>query len=279
MARPTKQGLDYFPLDVGFLRDIKTRRIMKAFGTQSIPVLISLLGSIYRDEGYYMQWDNDMPFLIADEVGISEGAVTETVEKAVQVDFFNSVIWKQHAILTSAGIQRRFFEAVSRRNEVRVRRDILLIDISAYKNLVNVDNNSVNVSNNPINVDRNEQSKGKESKEKKSIYTPARETSMPALSEAVKDECTKTCGGIGPAQYEELTELVNIHGEARVVEAMKIARRRGQRRLAYVAGILRNWRRDGYDGTEERGGHSGGNPEKRDARGSDIDKYRNITGL
>lgn len=272
MARPTKQGLDYFPLDVGFLRDIKTRRIMKACGTQSIPVLISLLGSIYRDEGYYMQWDNDMPFLIADEVGISEGAVTETVEKAVQVDFFNSVIWKQYAILTSAGIQRRFFEAVSRRSEVHVRREILLIDISDSKNLINV-------SNNPINAGRNEQSKEKESKGKKSIYTPAQEEPMPALSEAVKNACLKTCGGIGPSQYDQLTELIRIHGEARVIEALAITQRRGQRRLSYAAGILRNWKKDGYDGTHESGGHSGGDSEQRDANGSNIDKYRNITGL
>ena len=30
MARPIKQGLDYYPLDVGFLQDVKIRRIMRA---------------------------------------------------------------------------------------------------------------------------------------------------------------------------------------------------------------------------------------------------------
>nr|DAK80447.1 MAG TPA: protein of unknown function (DUF4373) [Caudoviricetes sp.] len=30
MARPTKKGLDYFPLDVDFLSDLKVRRIIKA---------------------------------------------------------------------------------------------------------------------------------------------------------------------------------------------------------------------------------------------------------
>lgn len=78
MARPYKQGLDYFPLDVNFLQDIKTRKIMRACGAQSIPILISLLSSIYREAGYYVQWDSDMPFLVADEVGASEGAVFTT---------------------------------------------------------------------------------------------------------------------------------------------------------------------------------------------------------
>ena len=81
MARPTKQGLDYFPLDVGFLQNVKVRRIMRACGIQSIPVLISLLANTYRDEGYFLRWDNDMPFLIADELGVSEGAVTAVVDR------------------------------------------------------------------------------------------------------------------------------------------------------------------------------------------------------
>ena len=116
-------------------------------------------------------------------------------------------------------------------------------------------------------------------KQNNTTHICAAEKEPAALPASVQEECMKTCGGIGPAQYEELTELVNIHGEARVVEALNIARRRGQRRIAYAAGILRNWRKDGYDGTQERSGHSGGNPEKRDAGGSGIDKYRNITGL
>ena len=59
-----------------------------------------------------------MPFLIADEVGVSEGAVIETVTKAVQVDFFNAEIFKSKNVLTSVGIQERFFKATERRKEI-----------------------------------------------------------------------------------------------------------------------------------------------------------------
>lgn len=270
MARPIKQGLDYYPLDVGFLRDTKTRRIMRACGLQSIPIIISLLGNIYKDEGYFMWWNADMPFLIADEVGVSEGAVIEAVEKAAQVDFFDARLLKEHSALTSVGIQRRFFDAVARRKEVRVRREILLISVNDYNNLIFVDNNS-------ISDDSNEQRKVKESKEKQ---RKAKETQMPApelpvLSDAVLNECRKLCGGVGTAQYEELADLVELHGEVRVMEALKTAGRRGCRRLAYVAGILKNWRRDGYDGDK---GSAGTDPEKRDSSGS-IERYKGIKGL
>lgn len=154
MARPIKQGIDYFPVDVGFLQDIKIRKITRACGISAIPILLSLLISIFRDEGYYVGWDDEMSFLIADSVGVSEGAVIETVNKAVQVDFFNANMFNTYGILTSAGIQRRFFKAVERRKEVCYDARFLLIS-------ENVSNNPVNVSNNSRNAYDNQQRKVK----------------------------------------------------------------------------------------------------------------------
>lgn len=162
MARPIKKGLDYYPLDVDFLQDIKIRKIMRACGVQSVAILISLLSSIYRNEGYYVVWDNDMSFLVADEVGASEGAVSEIVSKSIQVEFFNEDIFKKYKVLTSKGIQERFLGAVGRRKNIDLILEYSLLDIdNAYNNLTNVNINLVNVS-------RSTQSKVKESKVNKS---------------------------------------------------------------------------------------------------------------
>lgn len=172
MARPLKNGLDYYPLNVDFFSDIKVRRLIKAGGPQSISILIALLGNIYRDEGYYMRWDNDLTFLISDLVGVTEGAVMETVNKAVHIGFFHAGLFETFNILTSKGIQARYLEAVSRRRQVFVNKNYLLLDVSVYNNVVLDDvidsNNGVNVYNNSVNVDRSTQSKVKESKVKKS---------------------------------------------------------------------------------------------------------------
>lgn len=172
MARPLKNGLDYYPLNVDFFSDIKVRRLIKAGGPQSISILIALLGNIYRDEGYYMRWDNDLTFLISDLVGVTEGAVMETVNKAVHIGFFHAGLFETFNILTSKGIQARYLEAVSRRRQVFVNKNYLLLDVSAYNNVVLDDvidsNNGVNVYNNSVNVDRSTQSKVKESKVKES---------------------------------------------------------------------------------------------------------------
>ena len=159
MARPLKQGLDYFPLDVGFLQDMKVRRIIKSCGASAISILIWLLGSCYRDEGYYIWWTEDLPFIVADEIGVTEGCVQEVVKRALQVGFFDAGMKEKHGILTSAGIQKRFLEVTSRRKAAFLRRDFALVSI-------NVDNNSVNVCNNSINVCSNEQSKVKKRKVK-----------------------------------------------------------------------------------------------------------------
>ena len=235
MARPTKQGLDYFPLDVGFLQNVKVRRIMRACGIQSIPVLISLLANTYRDEGYFLRWDNDMPFLIADELGVSEGAVTAVVDKATQVGFFNANMYEKYGVLTSDGIQKRFFEATARRTSVRYDARFLLINVSDYKNVVNVYKNSINDDDNP-------QSKGKESKGKKS--SSRGDDGLASVITAYRDNIYPMPGEL---ELEKLKALVDDFGSDTVIKAIDRAVTRNKRSLAYIHGILKSWQAGGYD--------------------------------
>ena len=160
MARPTKKGLDYFPLDVDFLSDLKVRRIIKACGKEAVHILVALLANIYRDEGYYVLWDDDLAFLVADEVGTKEGTVEELVKKAVQVKFFDKDIFDKYSVLTSKGIQSRYILATKERKKVELEYKYLLT------NEVNRSNISINGRNNSVNQGNNQQSKEKKSKEK-----------------------------------------------------------------------------------------------------------------
>lgn len=169
MARPTKKGLDYFPLDVDFLSDLKVRRIIKACGKEAVHILVALLANIYRDEGYYVLWDDDLAFLVADEVGTKEGTVKELVKKAVQVKFFDKDIFDKYSVLTSKGIQSRYILATKERKKVELEYKYLLT------NEVNRSNISINGRNNSVNQGNNQQSKEKESKEKESKEQPTDE--------------------------------------------------------------------------------------------------------
>ena len=243
MARPTKQGLDYFPLDVGFLQDVKIRRIMRACGIQSIPILISLLANIYRDDGYFLKWDNDMPFLIADELGVSEGAVCETVNKAVQIDFFNADMFEQYKILTSIAIQKRFFSATCRRKEVFYDGRFMLLNSSDYKNLVNV-------YKNPVNVYGNEQSKVKKSKEKNINNSSKEEVERSDTKEIIKFFQDNFHPNISSFESETLLSLLAEFKKDVLLDAMKIAVKSNVRNLRYVEGILRRKESNPFGGDE-----------------------------
>ena len=118
IARPIKQGLDYFSFDVDFYDNLKIRKIMRACGPGGGSILTCLLCTIYRNKGYYILWDQDLPFDIADKVGVSEGAVSEVITKAVQVDFFDDYQFQTNGILTSEEIQKRYKAGTLKRHEV-----------------------------------------------------------------------------------------------------------------------------------------------------------------
>lgn len=158
MARPHKQGIDYFSLDVNFLRDDKVRRITLGCGTHSPLILLSLLCNIYRDKGYYMLWSDGMPLLIANELGLNEGVVIQVVKKAMQVGFFCQQLFDNHKILTSRGIQARFTEATYKRRGVSINPDYWVLD--------------VNNANNGVFDVHNPQSKSNQSKSNQSDESP-----------------------------------------------------------------------------------------------------------
>jgi hypothetical protein len=144
MARPQKTGIDYFYFDCEFFTNRKVRKIMKACGPQSIAILSCLLCNIYRN-GYYMTWeDEETTFDISDQVGVSDGAVSELVKKAIDADFFSKKMFDKYKVLTSEAVQEIFFDACKRREAIKYSKRLLLIDVSAYSNAINVDRNEIN---------------------------------------------------------------------------------------------------------------------------------------
>ena len=115
MARPPKIGLDYFPLDVNFLNDLKTKKLVRSYGASAVAVAIDVLTNIYKDNGYYAECDEDFIFLIADDLKLDEEYAKNVIEKMVEVDFFNKNLYENHKILTSIGIQKRYILASGRR--------------------------------------------------------------------------------------------------------------------------------------------------------------------
>lgn len=130
MARPRKEGLDYFPLDVGFIEDIKVRKLLRKYDASSIAVLIYLLSFIYRDKGYYMDVDENIYFIISDTLKISESQVESIVQYLLEIDFFNKNMFELYGILTSKSIQVRYVKATERRMFSDIEEKFRLFDMN-----------------------------------------------------------------------------------------------------------------------------------------------------
>ena len=181
MARPVKEGLDYYPLNADFMSDIKVRRLIRSFGSKSIGVVIALLGMIYGDKGYYILLNDDVAFIISEQTLEDEDLVNQIINKLIEIEFFDKNLYEKHRVLTSKGIQKRFISATERRKDVKLITKYNLVNVNnnSSSDVVNVDNNPVNVDNNSssdvVNVDNNQQRKEKKSKVKKSKEKESKE--------------------------------------------------------------------------------------------------------
>lgn len=163
MARPIKDGIDYFPLNTEL--DTKFELIEAQFGLTGFAVIVKLLQKIYGGDGYYCEWTNEIALLFTHKLGFSEDrkVVSDIVNAAIKRGIFDKDMFEKYHILTSKGIQKRYFEAVNRRKCFNVKTEYLLINVA--KKHDNVDNNSVNVVINPENVCNNSQRREKERRE------------------------------------------------------------------------------------------------------------------
>lgn len=178
MARPAKVGLDYFPLDC--VLDDKIELIEAEFGLIGFAVVVKLLQKIYGEQGYYCEWTKEVALLFARKCGVGGNAVSEIVTSSLKRGIFNNDLFNKYGILTSRGIQKRYFEAVSRRKQIEVKSEYLLIEVAQFSK--NASNNSDNVDINLINDIKSTQSKVKESKVKESKVKESKKSCRSALS-------------------------------------------------------------------------------------------------
>lgn len=167
MARPLKTGLDYFPLDTVF--DDKIDILEVECGLEGFAIFIKLLQKIYRN-GYYYPWNGREGKLLSRVINVDINVVSSVVNVCINEDIFNKDIYEKYYILTSTGIQKRFFNAVSRRKSIDIISEYILIDINVYINPAQTTLMSTSCIHKPrsvgINASRSTQSKVKKSKEK-----------------------------------------------------------------------------------------------------------------
>lgn len=114
----TIKRINYFPLDTQIFNDEKIELLTAEFGLEAAAIAIKLLCDIYTN-CYYMNWNENRCKIFTKKSGTSFSykQVQQIVELLVHVDFFDRERYEKYGILTSRGIQKRFFEITARRKK------------------------------------------------------------------------------------------------------------------------------------------------------------------
>ncbi len=214
MARPTKAGLDYFELDCHM--EEKVRLIQAEFGLKGFAIVVKLYQKIYGEFGYYCEWNEDSSLLFMSENGVSsreeKNLIREIVAACIRRGIFSENIFKRYGVLTSAGVQKRYLNAASRRENVELKKEYLLFDVP--ENCRNVVINSINADRNGVNVCRNPQSRVEKRRVEESREGNSAEpqgASAPACPRPSAAELLLNDGTVYAVSAEELAEWAGTY--------------------------------------------------------------------
>ena len=189
MARPRKEGLDYFPHSC--ISDQRIDLVRVQFGLKGYAVIYRLYEKIYLEKGYFCEWTDDIALMFAHDNGMNVNVVSDIVNAGIKRGIFDRDLFEKYQILTSKDIQETYLAVVSKlkRTSVSLIQEYLLADctlfgISSEKTLVSSEKIQVYSIENPQK--KRKESKEKEKKTKESKYAvsmPLRDGSMYQISE------------------------------------------------------------------------------------------------
>ncbi len=158
MARPPKKGIDYSGWSVSiFDNDTKIDKLLDAQGWTGFGIYFYLCQRAYGGEGYFYQWCYDDCASTSRKMGggIGAGTVKETVDYCLQIGLFDKGLFDRWGVLTSRGIQRRYWEVVKGRDVRSVISDYWLLRDDECKGLLKTPLNPNFSERNPNFSERN----------------------------------------------------------------------------------------------------------------------------
>lgn len=224
MSRPLKEGLDYFPFEVDFFSDKKIKRLRARFGNDGVMVYVYILCEIYRNKGYYAEYDDDFALDISDELNISENLTTQIINYLFSRSLLIMIEGKLAVpvkAITASSVQRRFQKIkASAKRDVEVIKEFWVLEKNETESFIkvrpvdsfsgkNTDKSGKNGNNSGIYPLK--ERKGKERKEKENNNSACAEKPKKVYGEYKNVHLTDT----------ELEKLKTDYGEKIIEEYIK----------------------------------------------------------
>lgn len=256
-----KSGLDFFPLDVCV--DKKFELIEAEYGLTGFGVIVHLLQEIYGKEGYYIEWTEEVALLFARSCGLGGSVVSEIIEASIRRGMFDKEIYDKYHVLTSRGIQKRYFEAVSRRKSLEVDYNILLVECAKICPNVNISSRNVNILSKNADIQRHsrvEESRVEKSRVKESIGAEPEPASTPPVCQIMLND--KSLYPVFQADVDKWAELypaVDILAELRKMAGWCDANPSKRKTKGGVQRFINGW----LAKEQDRGGAGSAPPVRR----------------
>ena len=159
MAKREEAGIEYFPINADIVHNPKVELVVTEFGPKAWAVLLLLYAKIYREKGYWIDWNNNdliLPFA-KKECDLDVPFVKEVVSGFIRRSLFNKEVFDKFGILTSDRIQHNYFRAKARNTEAIIIKEFIVKDeknehvYKKYKNVRIIDL-SVDIITKKVNI-------------------------------------------------------------------------------------------------------------------------------
>lgn len=171
MARPLKEGLDYFPHDVDASSDEKIEALRSLYGNDGYAFYFIMLERIYRTQNFELDISDaetreETIQILAKKVGVSAEKFRQILDTSFRWGCFDKKEYEERGVITSRGIKARARIVLDKREQQRkkYRKDQEISDAETRE-----ETTQETMSETPQS--KVKKSKGKESKEKKSIVS------------------------------------------------------------------------------------------------------------
>ena len=252
MARPIKDGVDYFPKNTDFYIDDKVRLLRARFGAKGMYLLDYLLCDIYGKNGYFIEWNENKCFLVSDGAGCGcdSGFIKEFITGCLQCSFFNERVFKMFGVLTSEGIQRRYIRMFNSRDEIQIIKEYWLLDLNNKKDVPTSVLNKLTLKSfksteNPDKSTENPQNKINQNKGKESNEISPEQDKLDSaqvfISLPLNDRSLYLIYDKDVAHWEELYQSANVKQELRKMLAWCEANPKKRKTRSGILRFITRW--------------------------------------
>lgn len=125
MARPTKEGLDYFPHDTDAVNDEKIEALRLVFGNDGYAFYFIMLERIYRtSDGELNVSDAETITVLRKKIRISKKKFEEILSYSLKINCFSGEIYSKSKKISSEGIKKRMKPVIDKRLKMKEKYEI-----------------------------------------------------------------------------------------------------------------------------------------------------------